>query len=102
MPCEKLVREEKRLSSGKARGTFEEMFELAMGFFENPSKLCVSGSHAHRRLVLKGRAEWRRGSPRQIQSFQEVGLYFNSLSPRKSPQLSKYRTAEKCRRMMRV
>lgn len=50
---EKLVLEEKRVSSGLVRGTFEEMFELAMFFFANPSKLWVSGSHMHRRLVLK-------------------------------------------------
>jgi hypothetical protein len=36
---EKLVLEEKRVSSGQTRGTFEEMFELAMSFFANPSKL---------------------------------------------------------------
>jgi hypothetical protein len=50
---EKIVLEEKRLSVGNARGTFEEMFELAMSFFANPSKLWHSGSHLHRRLVLK-------------------------------------------------
>ena len=50
---EKLVLEEKRLTSGNPRGRFEDMFELAMRFFANPSKLWVSGSHAHRRLVLK-------------------------------------------------
>ena len=50
---EKLVLEEKRLTSGSPRGRFEDMFELAMGFLANPSKLWVSGSHAHRRLVLK-------------------------------------------------
>ena len=50
---EKLVLEEKRLQSGNPRGTFEEMFELAMSFFANPSKLWHSGSHLHRRLVLK-------------------------------------------------
>ncbi|MCP5400661.1 MAG: recombinase, partial [Sphingomonas sp.] len=50
---EKLVLEEKRLTSGNPRGRFEDMFELAMRFLSNPSKLWVSGSHAHRRLVLK-------------------------------------------------
>ncbi len=50
---EKIVLEEKRLSVGQPRGTFEEMFELAMSFFANPSKLWHSGSHLHRRLVLK-------------------------------------------------
>ncbi len=49
----KIVLEEKRLSVGQPRGTFEEMFELAMSFFANPSKLWHSGSHLHRRLVLK-------------------------------------------------
>ena len=50
---EKLVLEEKRLTSGNPRGRFEDMFELAMRFLASPSKLWVSGSHAHRRLVLK-------------------------------------------------
>ena len=50
---EKLVLEEKRLSSGQTRGTFEQMFELAMTFFANPSELWHSGSNLHRKLVLK-------------------------------------------------
>lgn len=50
---EKLLLEEKRASSATPRGTFEEMFELAMSFFANPSKLWHSGSHLHRRLVIK-------------------------------------------------
>ncbi|MCB1451414.1 MAG: recombinase family protein, partial [Nitratireductor sp.] len=50
---EKLLLEDKRLSSGQTRGAFEDVFELALGFFANPSKLWDSGSHLHRKLVLK-------------------------------------------------
>lgn len=50
---EKLAPEEKRVSSGSPRGRLEDMFEPAMSFFANPSKLWHSGSHVHRRLVLK-------------------------------------------------
>ena len=50
---EKLALEEKRLQSSQTRGRFEELFELALAFFANPSKLWHSGSHLHRKLVLK-------------------------------------------------
>ena len=50
---EKLALEEKKLTSGCTRGTFEELFELAMSFLANPSQLWFSGCYAHRRLVLK-------------------------------------------------
>jgi len=50
---EKLLLEEKHASATRSRSSFEEMFELALSFFANPSKLWHSGSHLHRRLAIK-------------------------------------------------
>lgn len=49
----KLVLEEKASTSGATRGTFEELFELAIDFLANPSKLWRFGTLEHRKTVLR-------------------------------------------------
>jgi site-specific DNA recombinase len=49
----RLVLEEKRAGGGEKRGTFEELFELAMTFFASPSKLWHSGKLEWQKLVLQ-------------------------------------------------
>ena len=49
----KLALTEKQLSAGQRRGTFEELFELAMRFLSSPSKIWNSGTLEHKKLVLR-------------------------------------------------
>ncbi len=50
---EKLVATEKIQKSGKPRHTFDEMFELAMGFLSSPWKIWGSGELHLRKTVLR-------------------------------------------------
>jgi site-specific DNA recombinase len=50
---QKLLMEEKRADLGKRPGSFDELFELAMGFLSKPYELWVSGSLALQKLVLR-------------------------------------------------
>jgi hypothetical protein len=50
---EKLLLTEKQANSAHPRRSFEEMFELALGFLASPSNLWRKGEFVQRRLVLK-------------------------------------------------
>ena len=50
---EKLVLKEKLTSDRAPKGSFEELFELALAFLANPYKLWESGDLALRKLVLR-------------------------------------------------
>lgn len=50
---EKLVLKEKLVSDRTPKGSFEELFELALAFLANPYKLWESGDLALRKLVLR-------------------------------------------------
>ncbi len=50
---ERLILEEKQLTIGKPRGTFEEVFEQALCFLSNPCKIWKNGEFNHRKMVLK-------------------------------------------------
>lgn len=49
----KLVLEEQRQNAAPRAGTFDELFELAMSFLANPSKLWVLGKLEYQKLVLR-------------------------------------------------
>ena len=50
---EKLVLTERSRKAGSPRGTFEQMFELAVQFLASPSKLWLSGKFEYQKLVLR-------------------------------------------------
>lgn len=50
---EKLVLRERLADSDKPQGRFDALFELALGFLANPSKLWETGHPACRKLVLR-------------------------------------------------
>jgi site-specific DNA recombinase len=50
---QKLLIAEKREQLGKKPGSFEELFELAVGFLSKPYDLWVSGNLALQKLVLR-------------------------------------------------
>jgi hypothetical protein len=49
----KLVLAERRSSVGQPRGTFEQLFELAIHFLSSPSKIWNLGSLEYKKLVLR-------------------------------------------------
>ena len=53
MEREKLVLEEITAKTGKPKHTYEELFELAMGFLASPWKIWTSGDFAMKRIVLR-------------------------------------------------
>jgi site-specific DNA recombinase len=50
---QKVLLSEKRASIGQRKGTFEDLFELAMRFLSSPSKIWKTGNFAHKKLVLR-------------------------------------------------
>lgn len=78
----KLVTAEKIKDSGQNRHSFEEMFELAMGFLPNPWKLWETGNMALRKTVLRLAFKQRISYTRENGFLNpEKSLSFKALDP---------------------